>query len=437
MSQIAVEPTLWSEPELAGQADYPHNPATGLFDMLLLLFVISIFLGARQEAYSLTVKSFGWLVALLFPVRWLLRPIAIPREFLFFLGFIVWGNICILLAQRTYAGRNWMFTMLQLAVFFFIIVGTLDSDRKLRSLAWAIILAVVLGGVLPGAELGGTGFRDDRLEGTMSNANYLGTSCVIALGFSLFLAHGRNPLRWIVVVAAICTLLVVTYHTGSRNSSIGVMAVIVLFFWFRFGKKMRRNPALLVGFVAAIITILVMLVTLLEESVMIQRWQKTIDLFQGSATADRSVSIRLEYATTGIIESLKRPIFGGGIGYSRVLLRNSAHNDYITLLLDTGWLGTALYYSVFVSLFLRLRRLKQWSLTQIELTKVSAIQSVIVAIAIMGMNQVYFYVKVVVLLLAGSTAYAHWLGTQLSQSNRELRADLTEHAVVEAEESTS
>lgn len=416
MTQIAEyeQPALWQE-QTPQTANYAHNPGIGAFDIMLLAFVFASYVGTRHDAYNEIVKAFGWVVALFFPLRWLVRPIPIPREFVIYGVFVIWCSLTTLFGEYGFIGRSLLLTVIQLAILFLLIVGTLDSGRKIAALAWIMAPGVIVAAALPGLE--GSAFKGERLEGSMSNANYLGMSCLITMGFLFFLMRRGNPVRILLIFTMIAGLVAIIIMTSSRNTSMGLVVLVMFFFWFRYGDQMKRNPAKLGLFIGITAIVFVISISLLAETKLMKRWHSGIEVLQGVSVSEGSTMGRLHYYKQGLIESFNNPIMGGGLGYETMFLGNSVHNNYLSLLLDTGWPGTALYYGIYLSLLLRMRRLRRAGLTNAENTQVSAMQALLVSMAVMDINQVLHFYKPYIITLSAIAAYSTWLTNQILANN--------------------
>jgi hypothetical protein len=184
-----------------------------------------------------------------------------------------------------------------------------------------------------------------RIEGAgiFANSNDLAALCVLSFPFiarAWIRAGSPSMIRRILSVALCLPLLVTIYWAQSRGALLALGAIGAGGILMKV--KRLRFSALLPLLIAALVA------TLLTSK------RSEEDLEQSTAS-------RVEYLVTGLRMATSNPLFGVGWGrypdefdqYSRNAQfefgSRTAHNSWILVLAETGWLGLGLYLSLFVA----------------------------------------------------------------------------------------
>ena len=93
-----------------------------------------------------------------------------------------------------------------------------------------------------------------------------------------------------------------------------------------------------------------------------QRVFSTLDFIKGKSSSAEGSKIRTELIRVGINEFLQHPIFG--IGYNNARFASEkylgielyTHNNYVEILANSGIIGFGIFYSMYVSIFYKLKK---------------------------------------------------------------------------------
>jgi O-antigen ligase len=243
--------------------------------------------------------------------------------------------------------------------FFFFVVATVDTTRKLAVLL-GVFTATQLWRVLEPlylhlsqgywgsyTSLGNWEYMD-RLSGSpydTINPNGLGFVIILTLPLLQFLVRPNSPARrvlWIVIAAAMCYVLILS---ASRSSFLAFVFLVLFAIW----RSKQRAAWLTAATVVALISLSLM------SSLQRERY---VSIFSHDAPGSATAQGRI----TGVIEdfkvSLRRPLFGHGLGTSRETNANfrgedlPSHNLYTEAAEELGYIGLGLLLALLWS-FLR------------------------------------------------------------------------------------
>jgi O-antigen ligase len=208
---------------------------------------------------------------------------------------------------------------------------------------WLVCAAMVLGGAIwvfaPQEVMG----YFDRYQGVFPNPNYtaLLASVTIPIGVWLFATDGRKPTR-VLVFFGLLSLVLSLYFTGSRGALVGALAGVVVALLL---SKYRRFALWGIG---VAISLLVALMLVVPEK-----------FFGRGGYLDRSdqgsdfTSGRWDIWVALVRVWQDHPVLG--IGYRTVELLPSsdgftAHNIYLSILVELGVVGLLIFLAVFAIL---------------------------------------------------------------------------------------
>jgi putative inorganic carbon (hco3(-)) transporter len=233
--------------------------------------------------------------------------------------------------------------------FFFFVVATVDTTRKLRILlvvytttqVWRVIepLYMHLTSGYWGAQASiGNWELIDRLSGSpydTINPNGLAFVIIMTLPMLQFLVNPSSAIRrivWAAIAAAMCYALVLS---ASRSGFLAFVFLCLFVIW-----RMRNRAGwLVVALVGA--TVAIALMTNMQR-------ERYVSIFSHSAPGGATAEGRI----TGVIEdfkvSLRRPVFGHGLGTSTEANAHfhgddkPSHNLYTETAEELGYVGLAL-----------------------------------------------------------------------------------------------
>jgi O-antigen ligase len=194
-------------------------------------------------------------------------------------------------------------------------------------------------------------FTGARLGGEINQINTYGVYSVVSLTVGLFLWLNTGKIYYL-ILTVIPLIGIIT--SGSRKSLLIIPVILVCLLLAKYGIKRLYKSFLYLLFFTLISFIVVSYV--LPEDIL-YRIDRLFEVFN-NGDIDNSTFMRQLMITSGFRYFLNKPVFGYGLNNFSILFAKSdlgrltyAHNNYIELLVNTGFIGTFIYYSIFINLF--------------------------------------------------------------------------------------
>ena len=191
-----------------------------------------------------------------------------------------------------------------------------------------------------------------RFFGTTGNANELAAQ--LTMGACLIWLMPRRSGLW-PCLGAFGLVVFAVGVTGSREGLLitAFFLILVLFQGFSMVPKKRRRL-----FLALVVAVPCGL-GLVAVPLVANQALEILSVRRAMAGEDSSSQTRAEMVSEGFQLWKNAPVFGNGLDSFRGMSGQDtySHNTYVELLCDTGFLGAALYYSMYVLVGVRTRRL--------------------------------------------------------------------------------
>lgn len=192
---------------------------------------------------------------------------------------------------------------------------------------------------------GGLGIQ--RVVATLSSSNI----CALALGASLLYFLVWNPIFNVKYEAIMIICIAVAFLLTFSRSNILLFVIAAILIW----KYIPYKKYILAGIGCAALIILILGIIQGQDGIIYKLWmwvQSTLNMTEDSAAGRSGIW------QTALTQVLKSPLgigFGhvGAIGYDSELVF-LAENSYLTIALDTGWIGVVSYVAALVMIVLKL-----------------------------------------------------------------------------------
>lgn len=213
--------------------------------------------------------------------------------------------------------------------FFILASGCTSQRRVMLAMAVFVLCSMVL--ALHGVEQKSTGIgwtgmtigEDGRIRyvGIFNDPNDLGLLFVATLPMAFYLAHRSGLLLKLFWLAAALLLLYATYLTNSRGAMLAVLVIAGVYIW--------RSRGMLTALVlsGAGLTVMKLLSSRMQE----------LDADEPSAMG------RVDAWYTGLHLFLSHPLFGVGAGNFTEYNYLTAHNSFVLVLAEIGFIGYTLW----------------------------------------------------------------------------------------------
>lgn len=222
----------------------------------------------------------------------------------------------------------------------------------------------------------------DSREGikNLLNANNVGLYGALATIFGIYLTYDHfeissilnirriknllNKYNFVLMVIFILINLIIVFLSASRKALLFIAIPCALMFLFYNASKQNFIKRVLVTIVAIVIFIVLIFNVPFLYNLIGNRLEGMINGILQLGNVDSSTIFRLRAITYGLEWFKERPILGSGLNNFKNLLGTNvqswagsegvyAHNNYIELLVDVGIIGTLLYYSLYIYIFIK------------------------------------------------------------------------------------
>jgi putative inorganic carbon (hco3(-)) transporter len=233
--------------------------------------------------------------------------------------------------------------------FFFFVVATVDTTRKLRIII-LVYAATQIWRVLEPLEMHirsgywgsftslGNWEYMDRLSGSpydIINPNGLAFVIIMTLPLLHLFFKPERPVQRALLIGLVIAMCYALVLSASRSGFLGLMFLLVLLVW----RSKNRAGYLVAGTVVVIVGI-----ALMND---LQR-ERYVSIFSHSAKGGQTAEERIEGVKGDFVVSMRRPIFGHGLGTSREANANfrgadlPSHNLYLEVAEELGYVGLIL-----------------------------------------------------------------------------------------------
>jgi O-antigen ligase len=337
------------------------------FIIFLVPFITAAISVECLSGLNYLVKGLGVICFVAYLMAAIRGTFVLPKEVMLFFAYVAWSSLGIFTAKAPTLHRITFFTILQFSVMITIIAHYSNNIKMTRILLFSVLVgAAIVGtasfvtGQYQRATLGGDIYRATSLG---INANTFSMTLVFAAAILLYLFETWKS--WIMKVVAIGLMLLIALliiASGSRAGFVSFVLLLPTWFFISYRKEIIKRPAV------AILTLIMLLAALgfLFSRVAGTHMQERLDIMlQARETGGGgSIQIRVTMLKEGLAIIKSHPLFG--VGLNHFLLYSSSesysHNNYVEVFCNSGIPGGILYYSIFVVLWLRLRRLSKLSM---------------------------------------------------------------------------
>lgn len=281
----------------------------------------------------------------------------------YFLLFTMYVLISSVWAWRPNDSINRATSLIQMFICFAMVYIHYDRsgtiDQMLSAIKWSGYFVVVYSIAVYGLDAMLESAQDIRMATDFSNVNTIAMSAALSCMIQWNeLLHKRSI--WSVVMMIPSVILITA--TQSRKAFVlllaGIFGVYIMMTTKQqsFGKKLLK----ICLYVAILFVGLRLLLSLPIFSGSLERMEQMLNFWTKSGKVDHSTQLRNDMVKLGIEWFQKYPILGIGMGNPHILagtyLNFDAylHNNFVELLCGGGIVGFAVYYIMYVHLFIEL-----------------------------------------------------------------------------------
>lgn len=420
--RIRIRPTQ-RERSLAKQSEIKDLSPQGLnllgsafpkvsWDWLVMFFIIGLMTLSHISFYSRIIVVYGAAFSALFILTLLYYRLPLQAEVIQYFCWFAWAAMGAVAMHDVDAYLRGLALVLQMAMLILVISGSLALSGNILvvmgsiTLAGTVVMAIAVytGEFRFSAEFGAR-VRASSIVGNSNAFAYQAQFVIIAL---LFFWKRRKKIGRLAIGGIIAMAVAAVVASGSRKGFLGVLAFFVLWYLFTQLHKIRRNPLIPIALVLLLAAGLYATVdVVLDNTFLGKRF--------GERDLDRGYAVRMQMYLDGLQMVSDSPIFGVGLNNYRLLSSTGlySHSDYIEVASGTGIVGMLLYYSFYLTLWLRLGRLKK-RLQNVELHYfVGLSRAALVTILLMATGRPNINSKLTWCFLAALAGYSVYLQRKL------------------------
>ena len=407
--------------------------------VLTIPFIIGVVAVSPLEGWNYVVKILGVILAIAFVIRSFSSSLRLSTEVLLYMSWILWaftGTFVAVYAQVVWGS---IVTLTQVLIMMFIVGGSTYLRKTLTANLVAFLLGTIIVGVysLVTGEYSRPEDPSGRVEGIALNANSFGFLMVlgtVVLAY-LWMLPSRYSWLWYGPIAlAMAGAAVASVLSGSRTSIVSLAIFYVAWLFCCYRAEIFRRPKVFAGVIFTAVLGIVFFLYLFVGSVAHERFESAVEILQGSGGGEGSVTARIQLFRDGFHMLLGSPIVGVGLDQFIFLSSSQhvAHSEYMEVFADTGVVGGAIYFSIFIVLWVRASRIAKYTTDISQFRIARLVHALLIVIMISNIGRWNYYDKISWVLFASFIGYTNAVWQDLSSRPHIVHAD--QETVLQASE---
>ena len=330
------------------------------WNLSLFLFIIGLLTVSRISGLATIMILYGFILMAGFTIYLVFhRLLRLLPEVVVYMVWIIWAlsGAAVAIDQALFTTK--LMTVIQINFLLFLISSMVSLKRNVSVVMSAIIIGgviVLLSSFYTGEflEAGATDTRT-RAAGLVENANGFAYHLTFVVYAVFYFWNRKSSTVWRIILLSILALSVLgIVYSGSRMGIIGLLAFLSLWWFFCARKKLPKHP----------ITFYAMLLAILFASYQFINYilTKTYLGYRSQLILQESSSLkRLQFYKEGLDMIIHNFFFGVGLDNFRSLSPEGmySHSNYIEIASTTGIVGFFIFFSIFVIVWRRLRRIEK------------------------------------------------------------------------------
>ncbi len=320
---------------------------------LIGMFAASVLMFGEDERLYRIPYYMGIACGLVAAIMYLRMSLPIPTAVFLYAGWCLWSSVSCLLSEFREVSFASLGTAYQLLALVFVLATICQDSRAM----WIISGWMMMGSLANVAASAAAGWEGlgGRSEGLLFNPNSTALAYGIAIVIQwIALAATRSMVLRIFIVGLLLATNYALVRTGSRSGFLCGLAAQTYVFW-HYRQTILRRPALLVAVAVCGLAAAAWLPGWLAGTVLGERFKRTQETLTGSLGKREGSSYeRITIKWVAIRETTKHPIFGLGMGnfwptgIKTGAWRDTTHDNYCTILVETGVPGFLLFFSIYL-----------------------------------------------------------------------------------------
>lgn len=283
----------------------------------------------------------------------------------YYFYWIVYATITSIIFSIDYSqSLNKVITVSLICALIFCISNSPEERNENESMLWIYVLAAtgsyIISLTFDFSKIS-SGYEtvvENRIQGTLSNANQFGVAMVQAMFGALLLWRNAKKRGRIILSVILFTLFISVIQSASRTAIIG--ATICLLCYIAILGMSRTIVLALI--IAIAVPYAIESQSQIDYTVALERVKilaETLGIGSGSEVKEDSINERARLAGTAYAMFQENP-FGGGLESMSISTGTYAHSNYLELLSATGIVGLVIYYLPFTRILYRSAKKNKW-----------------------------------------------------------------------------
>jgi len=339
--------------------------------IFICIFIFAIIFFSYQEGMSYVTRLLSIPLLILFMVRILILKykFIIPLEFILVGLWLFYSVVCGIFSVNFDVFFDQFLVCLQVIGIALVLLNLLFWLRN-PMLVWSSIFFATLIMSVYILQHPKLYYINGRLAGRLQNANLYALALVLSYVYALNrIIASRSAGIKVFFLASVPFILYLIGESGSRKGIIAVVFFGVLVFVLHYKYIMNKSVVTRISIILMFVALVGASSYYISQSKHINRMESVVSALQSRniSKADGSFKERLKLYEYGWKIAVEHPLLGVGLDNFRVVMARNAnaskgvysHSNMIELLASTGFIGVALYYSIYSSIFLKLIKIKR------------------------------------------------------------------------------
>ncbi|MBD3338570.1 MAG: hypothetical protein GF353_05660 [Candidatus Lokiarchaeota archaeon] len=349
----------------------------------------------------------------------------LPKELLLFLAWTIWVLVGYLVnptLDQEYYFRD-LFQLVQVIVMAIAFTGIVRYLGNIES----VFIGFIVGGIalviftMISGELNFTMDLQNRSRttGLTNNSNIFGYLMLFTSSGIYFFWRRTSKIIRFLMIFIFPLILMGIIASASRKSFIGFILLTLLWLWMCYRKEIIKKPYIILFFIIVLISFKYLTEYMLSETFMGYRFNR--DFMQQQQNLENQHRFMLY--KEGLTTISKYPIFGVGLGNDRRFTTTDArgHSDYLEVAVNTGIIGFLLYFSMFLLLWRRIKRLENSIEDNLILYDLGLLKAVFITIMILALGRANYVSQVSWVFFSAAIGFTYYLELHIPNRSQSLK----------------
>lgn len=344
--------------------------------IFICIFLFSVIFFSYEEGMSYIPKllSIPLLIILIVRVFVLKYNLILPREFILVGLWLLYSIVSGIFAINFNVFFDQFLICLQVIGIALVLLNLLVWLKD-PMLVWSSIFFATLIMSIYVLQYPKLYYIETRLAGRLQNANLYALALVLSYVYALNrIIASRSVAMKVFFLASVPFILYLIGESGSRKGIIAAIIFSIIIMILHYKIIFKQSFFISISLILIFLVLIAMSSYYLSQSKHFSRLENVFSAITSGnlRKADKSFNERLKLYDYGWKMAVEHPALGIGLNNFRLVMGGKinaskgvySHSNMIELLASTGFIGFAIYYSIYLSIFLKLIKLNRryWKL---------------------------------------------------------------------------